>query len=78
MKSGTQASGSHLRIFSVTPNHSGLKELGTIQLPENRVRNIQFVPGIASGGVATSNASSMSPEEALKSDLVFVGMDCQT
>ena len=40
-------------------------------ISEFQVRTIQFVPGLR-GGIASS-----STEDALKSDLVWVGTDCQ-
>lgn len=64
---------SHLRIFGITAQHTGLKELGTISLPDTAgitggVKCIQYVPGLH-GGVAVSDP------EPLRGDLVWVGTD---
>jgi hypothetical protein len=64
-----------MRIFAVTNHHTGLKELGTIEM-EATARSVQFVPGL-NGGVATSKhaLANATAEEALKADLVWVGND---
>ena len=62
-----------MRIFGVTAQHTGLKELGTVSLPDTisingGVRCIQYVPGLH-GGVPTADP------EPLRGDLVWVGTD---
>ncbi len=72
-------SSSHLRIFGVPTNHqAGLKELGTIELPGDRVKVVQFVPGL-NGGVATSSlhGAGGGGEDPLKCDTVWVGSEAQ-
>ena len=64
---------SHLRIFNVTAQHTGLKELGTICLPDTTTINggikcIQYVPGLH-GGIPAADP------EPLRGDLVWVGTD---
>jgi len=70
---GHPPAGSHLRVFSVPGQQNGLKELGTIELPELTVRAIQFVPGM-NGGVVPSVAPSNSDEQ-LRGDTVWVATD---
>jgi len=66
----TDGKSSHLRIYSAqTTQQINLKELGTILLSSCCVRSTIFVPGTNSG-VATQ-----TPDEPLKSDLVWVATD---
>ncbi|TRY79106.1 hypothetical protein TCAL_02839 [Tigriopus californicus] len=67
----TDGHSSHLRIFSVPNQNTGLKELGTISLEHFYARTIQYVPGLTNG-VANS-----SPDDPLRSDLVWVGVNTQ-
>ncbi len=79
----TTYTSTHLRIFSVPNHHTGLKELGTVELPTERVMAIQFVPGL-NGGVANSSSplhggggGGGGGEDPLKCDTVWVGTDSQ-
>lgn len=61
---------SHLRIFGVTQQQPGLKEMGTIPNPEpnGNVKCLQYVPGLH-GGVPAQDP------EPLRGDLVWVGAE---
>ena len=59
------------------PPHTqtGLKDLGTVELPTERVRAIQFVPGLNGGVANTSTGRDHALEDPLKCDTVWVGTD---
>lgn len=63
---------SRMKIFGLTAQHTGLKELGTLELPGGSegsgAKCIQYVPGLH-GGVPTVD------QEPLRGDLVWVGTD---
>ncbi len=75
LSSSDNSYSSYLRIFSVSNHHTGLKELGTIELPETQVRAVQYVPGLENTHPTTL---CHYMEDPLRSDLVWVGTDHQT